>query len=141
MPKQTVALSEAEVDTMVTSVRNAAKKSNLAVTVAVVDAGGHILALARMENARTSTVNVAVGKAWTAALFQRPSRAYQELTGPTGDAYGLWNANPGRMVPVPGGYPVFWRGTCIGGVGVSGGSGDDDERLAMEAAATVERTQ
>ncbi len=51
-------------------------------------------------------------------------------TAPGGGAFGLWNAFPGMMLPVGGGRPIVWEGLCIGGIGVSGGTAEQDDELA-----------
>ena len=138
MPSKHWTLTEEEVDFLIRWVIESARSSGLAVTVAVVDAGGHPLGLLRMDGARVPSANVASLKAWTSAMFQRPSRAYQTTTAPGADACtSLWNAFPGKMLPVPGGYPILVDGDCLGAVGVSGGSSDEDEQLAAEAVKTL----
>ncbi|HEY3924334.1 MAG TPA: heme-binding protein [Acidothermaceae bacterium] len=134
MPTQTWALTESDVSGLLRSVTDSAREQGIAVTVAVVETGGNIIGLARMDGARLPSTHVAPMKAWTAAMFQRPSSAYQESTSPGGGAFGLWNAFPGRLVPLGGGIPLFVGDTCVGAVGVSGGTSDQDEQLAVAAA-------
>ena len=77
------------------------------------------------------------GKAWTAAFFQRPSIDYSAPSAPGGGAHGILNAYPGKLVPLPGGQPILIDGACIGGIGVSGATGEQDDGLAKAAVAAL----
>jgi uncharacterized protein GlcG (DUF336 family) len=99
--------------------------------------GGHIIGLLRMDDAKLASIGVAEGKAWTAALFQRASVDYNVPAAPGGNSYGVLNAYPGKLVPLPGGQPIFVEGTCIGGIGISGASGEQDDSLAKAAVAAL----
>jgi uncharacterized protein GlcG (DUF336 family) len=103
----------------------------------VVEGGGHTIGLLRMDDAKLASISVAVGKAWTAALFRRASGDYGASTAPGGDSYGVLNAYPARMVPLPGGQPIFVDDVCIGGIGVSGASAEQDDSLARGAVAAL----
>jgi uncharacterized protein GlcG (DUF336 family) len=133
MPSRSWTLNSADVEFVIAAARRAAEEYGLSVSVAVVDQGGNLLALTRMDGAKTPSARVAELKAWTAALFQRATGDYQESTAPQGGAFALWNAFPGRMVPVPGGVPIWVNGTCVGGIGVSGGTGEQDAMIAERA--------
>jgi uncharacterized protein GlcG (DUF336 family) len=130
LPANTFTLTAEEVTRMIQGAELRAGELGLAVVVAVVDAGGVMVGLHRMDGARPSSSQVASGKAYTSALFQRPTATYQETTAPGGGAFVLWNAFPGSMLPVGGGRPVLWQGACIGGIGVSGGTPEQDDELA-----------
>src|SRR5580765_5667338 len=118
----------------------AAEKAGIAVTVAVVDAGGHLLALERMEGGRFHTVHSATTKAVCAASNRR-STGSKGAVGQTLDvahALGLaLAAGPERWTAMEGGAPIMAGGECIGGVGVAGGNWEFDERLAQEAAMSL----
>jgi len=107
----------------------------VAVTVAVVEVSGITVALLRMDSAKLASVRVAEGKAWTSALFQRASSDYGVSTAPGNTGYGLQNAFPGKLVPMIGGQPIFVNGECVGAVGVSGASGEQDDSIAKDAIA------
>jgi uncharacterized protein GlcG (DUF336 family) len=117
-----------------------AKEAGIAVTVAVVDAGGHLLALERMEGGKFHTVHSATTKAVCAASNRRATTS-QGAVGQTLDtahALGLaLAAGPERWTAMEGGCPVMVDGECIGGVGVAGGNWELDERVAQEAANSV----
>jgi 3-oxoadipate enol-lactonase len=137
MPKQTWALTEADATSLIQSVIQSARDSGLAVSVAVVESGGNLIGLTRMDGAKFPSIEAATTKAWTSAMFQRPSGDYQETTAPGGASYGLLNSFPGQLAPVPGGEPLTVAGQCIGGIGVSGGTGEQDAALARAAAAAL----
>ena len=109
----------------------------VAVTVVIVEGGGNTVGLLRMDDAKLASIGVAEGKAWTAALFQRASVDYNAPAAPGGSSYGVLNAYPGKLVPLPGGQPIFVDGTCIGGIGISGASGEQDDSLAKAAVAAL----
>ena len=117
-----------------------AEKVGVAVTVAVADAGGHLLLLERMEGGRFHTVHSATTKAVCAASNRR-------VTGPRGaqgqaldasHAIGLaLAAGAERWTAMEGGCPILVSGECVGGIGVAGGSWEHDQRLAQEAVEAI----
>lgn len=117
-----------------------AEAAGIAVSVAVVDAGGHPLLLERMDGGRFHTVHSATAKAVCAASNRRP-------TGPLGaqgqpldavHAIGLaLAAGAERWTAMEGGCPILVGADCLGGVGVAGGSFELDERIAREAGEAV----
>ena len=118
-----------------------AQEAGVAITVAVVDAGGHLVLLERMEGGRFHTVHSATAKAVCAASNRRATGA----TGATGNtldvahALGLaLAAGPERWTAMEGGAPILVGDECLGGVGVAGGDWKFDERVAKEAAASIQ---
>jgi uncharacterized protein GlcG (DUF336 family) len=101
----------------------AANKWNVA--VAVVDNHGFLVYFERMANTQTASVEIAIGKARTAATYRRTSRVFQDVINKAPAVATL----PG-VVASPGGVPIFADGKIIGGVGVSGVTGDQDEQCA-----------
>src|SRR6059036_4095132 len=100
-----------------------AQEAGIAVTVAIADAGGHLLLLERMEGGKFHTVHSATTKAVCAASNKRStgSKGAQGQALDVAHALGLaLAAGPGRWTAMEGGCPVFVEGECIGGVGVSG---------------------
>ena len=117
-----------------------AAELGLAVTVAIVDDGGHLLMLERMEGGRFHTVHSATTKAVTAASNKRPTESKgaqgQELD--VRQALGLTLASgPQKWTALEGGYPVVVANDCIGAIGVAGGSGKQDQEIARAAAGVV----
>src|SRR5687767_3325544 len=118
----------------------AAEKAGIAVSVAVVDAGGHLLLVERMEGGRFHTVHSATAKAVCAASNRRPtgSQGAQGQALDVAHALGLaLAAGPERWTAMEGGCPIMAGSECIGAVGVAGGSWEADERIAREAAESI----
>ena len=117
-----------------------AQEAGIAVTVAVVDAGGHLVLLERMDGGKFHTVHSATTKAVCAASNKRAtgSRGAVGQALDVAHALGLaLAAGPERWTAMEGGAPIMAGGECIGGVGVAGGNFEFDERIAREAVAAV----
>jgi uncharacterized protein GlcG (DUF336 family) len=118
----------------------AAEKAGIAVTVAVVDAGGHLLVLERMEGGKFHTVHSATTKAVCAASNKRVTGSKGAQGQPLDVAHALGlalAAGPERWTAMEGGCPVMAGDECIGGVGVAGGNWEFDEKVAREAAEAI----
>jgi uncharacterized protein GlcG (DUF336 family) len=122
---------------LVAKARAIGTERGLTVTVAVVDAAGHPVALARGKNWHGPYI--AFGKARLAAAFRKPTGVLlQQWADRPLFAQSLTEVIPGGVTLNPGGYPVFDGDSCIGAVGVGGGSPDQDDlvaQLAVEAMA------
>jgi len=99
-----------------------AERRQIAITIAIVDDGGHLLFLERLD-ARPSTIDVAIRKARTAALMRAPtSRLAAKVS-----------TNPALLaldaMPMVGGIPLMFDGQCVGAIGISGGTAEDDEAI------------
>lgn len=116
------------------------KQEKIAITVAVVDAGGHLMLLERMDDGKFHSVHSATTKAVCAASNKRNTGS-QGAVGQSLDvlhALGLaLAAGPERWTAMEGGCPIMAGSECIGGVGVAGGNWEFDERVAKEAAASI----
>jgi uncharacterized protein GlcG (DUF336 family) len=117
-----------------------AAEFGIAATVAIVDDGGHLLMLERMEGGRFHTVHSATTKAVTAASNKRPTTTKgaqgQELD--VIHALGLaLAAGPKNWTAMEGGYPLMVENECIGGIGVSGGDWRQDEDIARAALGAI----
>ena len=116
-----------------------AEQFGIAVTVAIVDTGGHLLLLERMDGGRFHTVHSSTTKAVCAASNKRPTttKGAQGQHLDTAHALGLaLAAGPERWTAMEGGFPIIVDGECVGGIGVSGGTWEQDEviaRVAVEA--------
>jgi uncharacterized protein GlcG (DUF336 family) len=116
---------------IVAACRKAAAKVKEEATIAVVDTGGALMYLERPDFNSANTVNMASGKARTAAMRGRPSSAMEARVK---ERPGFLTV-PGALA-VRGGVPLFYDGQCVGGVGVSG-NGPNDEPIAEAGAATL----
>jgi uncharacterized protein GlcG (DUF336 family) len=111
-----------------------AREQGLALSFAVVDAGGHVVAVARMDDADWITPEVAFGKAWTAAAFRAPSAAQGDKAKDlVAFAGSISAATHGRYTPQIGGLPVVVDGTPAGGMGASGAAGQQDDAVVRAA--------
>jgi uncharacterized protein GlcG (DUF336 family) len=108
-----------------------AKAIGVDMDIAVVDDGGHLLAFIRMDNARVTSIDVAISKAFTAACARRATHEYAAVAGAGGPAFGIHVSNQGRFMIVGGGLPVFINGVIAGGVGCSSGSPEQDREVAQ----------
>src|SRR6476660_6395811 len=117
-----------------------AGQAGLAISCAIVDAGGHVMLLERMDGGRFHTVHSCTTKAVSAASNRRPTTA-QGAAGQDLDvspAIGLaLAAGAERWTGSEGGVPVLVEGQCIGGVGVSGGDWETDLRIAQAAVESI----
>lgn len=109
-------------------------------TVAIVDAGGHMILLERMDGGRFHTVHSSTTKAVTSASNKRPTttRGAQGQDLDTLHAIGLsLAAGADRWTAMEGGFPIFFEGECLGGIGVSGGDWQQDQDIAKAAVDAV----
>ncbi|MDD7967522.1 GlcG/HbpS family heme-binding protein [Actinomycetospora lemnae] len=104
--------------------------------VAIVDAGGHLVAFARQDGAIRASIDISQRKAATAILMEAPTAALMELVQPGAELYGL-EQTAGGMVVFGGGIPVHRDGELVGAVGVSAGSAEQDVRVAEAAVAAL----
>jgi uncharacterized protein GlcG (DUF336 family) len=108
-----------------------AAKRGATVVIAVVDDGGHLLVLHRLDDTQVASVEVGIGKARTAAIFRRPSKVFEDqIRGGRVAALAL----PGAT-PLQGGIPIVYQGKVIGAIGVSGNTPQEDEDIAIAGAA------
>ena len=118
--------------------RTAATETGVPMAFAVMDAGGHLLALSRMDGAPWITADVAQGKAWTSAAYGVPSAAQKEKMAPMPNfSASITAMTGGRFTPQTGAVPVYRDGVLLGGLGGSGGTGDQDEAACTAAVTAV----
>jgi uncharacterized protein GlcG (DUF336 family) len=123
---------------MVSAARSAAEQLDACVSIAVVDAGGQLIAFARMDGAEIAGPVLARDKAYTAVAHRTDTGSLSDLTAPGGQLAGMYAADGGRYITFAGGIPL-WDGSRVsGGVGVSGGTAEQDEQVAQVAAQTFD---
>lgn len=109
-----------------------ARRDNAGGTIAIVDEGGNLVALERLDGTFAASSNISIGKARTAALFKKPTRAFEEII--KGGRTAMVALND--FTPLQGGIPIMLDGQVIGAIGVSGAaSAQRDEAIAMAGAA------
>ena len=110
-----------------------ALKRGSTVVIAVVDDGGYLLVLHRLDDTQVASVEVGIAKARTAAIFRRPSKVFEDqVREGRVAALGL----PGAA-PLQGGVPIIYEGKVIGAIGVSGNTPQEDEDIAKAGAAAM----
>jgi uncharacterized protein GlcG (DUF336 family) len=102
--------------------------------IAVVDAGGNLVAHARMDKAWVGSVDIAINKAWTARAFDISTKELAELSQSGDQFFGIHVSNHGRVMIFAGGIPLKRGDQVVGAVGVSGGMGKQDQAVAEAAA-------
>lgn len=117
-------------------IRGEAEAQGLALAAAVVDPAGRVVASQRMDGAALGAMRLAVGKAYTAALWGIRSGDFMASTQPGGEDWGF-NATDERIVVYAGGVPLFADGGLVGAVGASGGTADQDEACVSAAALSL----
>ena len=133
-------LTHAGAKAMMASAIAGAQKAGIAISVAITDAGGHLILLERMDGGRFHTVHSSTTKAVCAASNRRPTASHGAQAQPldTAHAIGLaLAAGAERWTAMEGGFPVIVDGECIGGIGVSGGDWATDARIAREAVESI----
>jgi uncharacterized protein GlcG (DUF336 family) len=109
-----------------------ATKNSWPVAVAIVDPHGFLVAYEKMDNTQTGSVQVAIDKAVSAAMYRRPTKAFQDVV--AGGGAGLRVLNLRGVSTVEGGLPIVVDGKIIGAVGVSGVNADQDGMVAKAGA-------
>jgi uncharacterized protein GlcG (DUF336 family) len=132
--KNKPALELADVKTIAAAAEAEALKNKWAVSIAIVDDGGHLLWLQRLDGAPPISAHIAPAKANTAALGQRESRVYEETI--NGGRVSFLSA-PDLKGMLEGGVPVMKDGACLGAVGVSGVKSTEDAQIARAGIAAL----
>ena len=133
-------LTHAGAKKMMATAIGAAEQAGVAISVAIADAGGHLILLERMDGGRFHTVHSATTKAVCAASNRRPTSAQGAQGQPLDAVHAVGlalAAGPERWTAMEGGCPILVDGECIGGIGIAGGSWEFDERVAREAVESI----
>lgn len=112
-----------------------AAKNNWTVAVAIVDPGGNLVYYEKMDNTQLGSANVAIDKARSAALFKRPTKAFQDALAAGGEAVRILRLQ--GAVPVEGGIPLVLDAKIVGAIGVSGATSAQDAQCAKAGADVV----
>lgn len=127
-----VAISPAAAKKVAAAAVAQARKNNWDMAVAVVDTGGYLVYFERMDNTQLGSVQVAIDKAKSAALFRRPTKTFQDIL--AGGGAGVRMLALTGAVPVEGGIPLVVDGKVVGAVGASGGNAEQDGSTAQAGA-------
>ena len=132
--KNKLTLELADVKSMAAAAEAEALRNNWAVTIAIVDDGGHLLWLQRLDGAPLISAHIAPAKAHTAALGRRESKVYEDVI--NGGRTSFLSA-PVIKGMLEGGVPVMKDGQCLGAVGVSGVKSSEDAQIARAGMAAI----
>jgi uncharacterized protein GlcG (DUF336 family) len=127
-------LEEAKV--MIEAAKVAAEEVKALESICIVDDGGYVIALERMNGGRITGPEIAIAKAFTASGHKRSTHLFNQPGGPattTGEAFGIHAMLPGKFAIFVGGFPIVVNGEVVGGIGVSGGNGEQDTAVGTAA--------
>ncbi len=127
-------LTRTDVQAILDAAERHARDNSWAVTIAVVDDGGHALGLVRLDGAAPMSAKIAQAKAHTAAVSRRETKAFEDMINQGRNAF---LSAPGIEGLMEGGVPVTVDGQVVGAVGVSGVKSPDDAAIARAGAAAV----
>ncbi len=131
----TVTLEDAR--RVIAAAENKAQEIQQPMNIAVVDAGGNLVAHARMDGAWIGSVDISINKAFTARAFDISTKQLGENSQSGDQFFGIHVSNHGRIMIFAGGIPLKRHGQVVGGVGVSGGSGEQDQTVAEAGAGAL----
>jgi glc operon protein GlcG len=114
---------------MLAACEDKARAMGLAMTIAIVDDGGHLIAFSRMDGVHAGTIELAIGKARSSVMFKRPTSKFEESV--AAGTIGLLKLP--NVLPFAGGVPLLVRSQLIGAVGVSGAAAVQDGQVASAA--------
>ena len=142
MPKTYTTLTLDDAKHMLKAGEVAAERIGLAYNIAVVDAGGNLIAFLRQDSALIGSIDLAIDKAKTARLFDKATSELAQLTQPGSQLFGIEQSNSGKIVIFGGGVPVkidgaIVDGAIVGAVGTSAGSIEQDIEVAEAAIAAL----
>jgi uncharacterized protein GlcG (DUF336 family) len=115
---------------LITGAMKKAKELEIAYNVAVVDVGGALVALVRMDNAWIGSIDIAINKAWAARAFDSATDDLARMTQSGQPGFGLNTTNQAKVVIFGGGIPIKIKGAVVGAIGASGGSVEQDVMVA-----------
>ena len=132
-PKLTLEGAEAILD----AAKTQAARIGVPMNIAVVDGGGNLVSHVRMDGAWIGSIDISINKAFTARAFDISTAQLSENSQPGQQFYGIQNSNHGRVMIFAGGVPLRRNGSVVGAIGVSGGSGKQDQAVATAGASAI----
>jgi uncharacterized protein GlcG (DUF336 family) len=138
MPRQVPSLTLAEARSLIAAGEKKAAELGIPYNIAVVDAGGGLIAHARMDGAWLGSIDISIHKAWTARAFDMATEDLAKMAQSGKPLFGIQNTNHEKVVIFGGGAPVKDGDTVIGAVGASGGTVDQDLKVAEAAVSSYQ---
>ncbi|XVH33376.1 GlcG/HbpS family heme-binding protein (plasmid) [Haloferacaceae archaeon DSL9] len=118
---------------MIEAAEEKADEIGVPMCIAVMDEGANLVGFHRMDDALLASIDIAQNKAYTSVTLKLDTETVHEASQPGESLYGIGTTNDGRIVTFGGGFPLENNGTVVGGVGVSGGSVEEDIEVAQAA--------
>ncbi len=109
--------------------------------ISIVDEGGNLIAVHRMDDAWIASIEISQNKAWTSVALKAPTANLADATVPNAELYGLTTTNSGKIVVFGGGIPLVEDGKVVGAVGVSGSAVPNDVKVAEAAVRAFENSK
>ena len=138
MPRSIESLTLDEAKLMLSAAEAKAATLGIAYNLAVVDAGGHLLAFVRQDGALIGSIDLAIDKAKTARIFDKATSELAKLAQSGRPLFGIQQSNAGEVVIFGGGIPVIVGGSIVGAVGTSAGTVEQDIAVAEAAIAALD---
>ncbi|MEO1969888.1 MAG: heme-binding protein [Sphingomonadaceae bacterium] len=139
MPRTIETVTLADSRSLLAAGRAKAEELGIAYNLAVVDAGGNLVAFERMDGAWVGSIDIALHKAFTARAFDMATDKLGAMATPDKSLFGIQNTNHGHVVIFGGGVPLKHDGKVIGAVGVSGGQVEQDLKVVEAAVSAFEK--
>jgi|SRR5665647_157822 len=130
-----MSITLAQARTIIAAAEKKASEIAQPMNIAVVDAGGNLVAHVRMDGAWLGSIDISINKAFTSRAFDITTKDLGENSQPGQQFFGIHASNHGRIMIFAGGIPLKQDGRVVGAIGVSGGSGEQDHSVAEAGAA------
>jgi uncharacterized protein GlcG (DUF336 family) len=130
-------LTLADARTIIAAAEQKADEIGQPMNIAVVDAGGNLIAHVRQDGAWIGSIDISISKAWTSRAFDIQTKDLGDNSQPTQQFFGIHTTNGGKVAIFAGGVPLTRDGAVVGGLGVSGGSGEQDQSVALAGQAAL----
>jgi uncharacterized protein GlcG (DUF336 family) len=130
-----MSINLAEARRVIAAAEKKAVEISQPMNIAVADAGGNLVAHVRMDNAWIGSIDISIKKAWTSRAFDIATKDVAPHCQSGGQFFGIHASNDGKVMIFAGGIPLKKDGKVVGAIGVSGGSGEQDQAVAEAGAA------
>lgn len=137
MPHSYASLTLEDAKRMLSAAESKSTSLGIAYNIAVVDAGGHLIAFVRQDGALIGSIDLAIHKAVTARIFNKATSELAGLAQSGRPLFGIQESNAGKVVIFGGGIPVMLGGAIVGAVGASAGTVEQDIAVAEAAIAAL----
>jgi uncharacterized protein GlcG (DUF336 family) len=130
-------LTLADARSIIAAAEARAEEIGQPMNIAVVDAGGNLISHVRMDDAWLGSIDISINKAFTSRAFDIQTKDLGDNSQPGNQFYGIHASNHGRIMIFAGGVPLSRDGHVVGAIGVSGGTGEQDQTVAEAGAGAL----